>query len=200
VYVVDDDISIREAVEGILSSVGLHAETFESAQDFLKEASFKGPSCLILDVRLPGLSGLDCQNELCHADVRIPIIFVTGFADVPMTVRAMKAGAVEFLTKPFRDQDLLDAVQRGLEQDRIRRLQLAEDAELRRHLEALTEREREVMVLVVKGKLNREIAAHLGTSEVTVKVHRGQVMRKMQAESAIDLARMARRLGMTDAS
>jgi FixJ family two-component response regulator len=195
VFVVDDDISIRESVEGILDSIGLRAETFESAQEFLKHGRLAGPNCLVLDVRLPGLSGLDFQTELAKANIQIPIVFITGFADVPMTVRAMKAGAVEFLTKPFRDQELLDAIQLALERDRLQLLDRAERDELRRRLETLTDRERQVMALVVGGKLNREIATELGTSEVTVKVHRGQVMRKMRAESVIDLARMARLAG-----
>jgi RNA polymerase sigma factor (sigma-70 family) len=196
VFVIDDDVSVREAIEGMVKSVGLQAQTFESAQDFLRKPPIDGPNCLVLDVRLPGLSGLDLQHELTAADIQIPIIFITGFGDIPMTVRAMKAGAVEFLTKPFRDQDLLDAIQHALEQDRTMRQQRSELAALQQRFKSLTERERQVMLLVVAGKLNREIAAELGTSEITVKVHRGRLMRKMQAESVIGLARMAEKLGI----
>jgi FixJ family two-component response regulator len=194
VYVIDDDASVREAVEGMLKSVGLRAETFQFARDFLQKGPPDGPNCLVLDVRLPGLSGLGFQDELIKANIRIPIVFITGFGDIPMTVRAMKAGAVEFLTKPFRDQDLLDAIQHALEQDRGMRQQRSELAALRQRFETLTKRECEVMAMVVAGQLNREIAARLGTSEITVKVQRSHLMRKMQAASVIDLARMAEKL------
>jgi FixJ family two-component response regulator len=194
VFVIDDDVSVRDAIEGMLKSVGLRTETFESASDLLRKGPLEGPHCLVLDVRLPGLSGLDFQDELIKANIRIPIVFITGFGDIPMTVRAMKAGAVEFLTKPFRDQDLLDAIQHALEQDRSMRQQRSELAALRQRFETLTKRECQVMAMVVAGKLNREIAAKLGTSEITVKVQRSHLMRKMQAASVIDLARMAEKL------
>jgi FixJ family two-component response regulator len=194
VIVIDDDLSVRDAIAGMLKSVGLRAQTHASPQEFLRVGPPDGPNCLVLDVRLPGLSGLDFQQELAKANIRIPIIFITGFGDIPMTVQAMKAGAVEFLTKPFRDQELLDAIQHALEQDRALRLQRAELSTLRRRFDSLTEREGQVMAMVVAGKLNREIAAAFGTSEITVKVQRGAVMRKMQAASAIDLAKMAEKL------
>jgi FixJ family two-component response regulator len=194
VFIVDDDASVREAIRGVVRSVGLLAEAFASAQEFLHRGPPTGPSCLVLDVRLPGASGLDVQQELTRAQIQIPIIFITGYGDIPMTVRAMKAGAVEFLTKPFRDQELLDAVQQALERDRTARQRLAEVAPLQQRFETLTERERQVMRLVVAGRLNKEIAAEFGTAEITVKVQRGQMMRKMQAESVTDLVRMADRL------
>jgi len=194
VFVVDDDPSVRDALRGMAASIGLRVATFESARDFLNRAPLHGPGCLVLDVRLPGISGLDFQQELAAADIRMPVIFITGFGDVPMSVRAMKAGAVEFLTKPFRDQDLLDAIQQALERDRTMRARRAEIASLRRRFATLTERERHVMAMVVAGRLNREIAAELGTSEITIKVRRGQVMRKMEAESLIALARMSEKL------
>jgi FixJ family two-component response regulator len=197
VFVVDDDISVREAVKRMLSSVGLGAETFESTREFLERVPTPGPNCLVLDVRLPGVSGIEFQDELSRAHIDIPIVFITGFGDIPMSVRAMKAGAVEFLTKPFRDQDLLDAIQRALAQDRLRDQRRAEQADLRQRFQTLTRRECEVMALVVEGKLNRQIAAQLGASEVTVKIHRGRVMRKMQARSVIELAKMAEKLGIT---
>jgi len=194
VFVIDDDVSVREAIEGMVRSVGLRAQTFAFTKDFLQTPLPDGPNCLVLDVRLPGVSGLDFQHELSKADIRIPIVFITGFGDIPMSVRAMKAGAVEFLTKPFRDQDLLDAIQHALEKDRMMRGQRSELAELRKRFETLTEREGQVMAMVVAGKLNREIAAVLGTSEITVKVQRSHVMRKMLAQSVIDLVRMAEKL------
>ena len=195
VYVVDDDPSIRDALDSLIRSVGFRAQTFASAQDFLKSARPDAPGCLVLDVRLPGLSGLDLQRELARVDIRIPIIFITGHGDIPMSVSAMKAGAVEFLTKPFRDQDLLDAIQAAVERDRASQEGRAELAELRGRYRSLTPREREVMQHVVSGLLNKQIAGELGTSEVTVKLHRGQAMQKMCAASLADLVRMAQKLG-----
>jgi FixJ family two-component response regulator len=190
VFVVDDDVSVRDGLQSLLSSVGLRVETFGSAPDFLKKQLPDAPSCLVLDVRLPGLSGLDFQAELAKADIRIPIVFVTGHGDIPMTVRAMKAGAVEFLTKPFRDQDLIDAVQLGLKRDSARREAEKATAGLRARYDALTPREKEVVARVATGLMNKQIAGDMGLSEITVKLHRGNAMRKMGARSLADLVKM----------
>jgi FixJ family two-component response regulator len=196
VFVIDDDAYVREALLGLFASVGLHAEAFHSPADFLKSNVSSGPSCLVLDVRLPGMNGLDFQAELAKAKMRLPIIFITGHGDIPMTVRAMKAGAVEFLTKPFRDQDLLDAVNRALEQGRAQWAEQKLRADLEARYRSLTPREREIIALVSTGLMNKQIAADLGVSEVTVKVHRGNAMRKMGAGTLADLIKMAQALGL----
>jgi len=194
IIIVDDDPGIRESLEGLLRSVGLQVRALASVPEFVNEGRPEGPACLVLDVRLPGQSGLDFQRELSAANIHVPIIFITGYGDIPMSVQAIKGGAIEFLTKPFRDQDLLDAIQLGLARDRVWLENEKAIATVRARFETLTPREREVMALVVAGRLNKQIAYDIGISEITVKVHRGQAMRKMKAASLPDLARMADKL------
>ena len=196
VFIVDDDQSMRDALTRLLGTVGLRAQAFETPQEFLNTKRPDTPSCLVLDVRLPGLSGLDLQRELADVDPPIQIVFITAHGDIPMTVQALKAGAVDFLTKPFRDQELLDAVQHAIDRDRTARHRRAQLVELRRRYESLTQREREVMTLVVTGLLNKQIAAQVRTSEATVKAHRAQLMRKLEAESVAQLVTIAQRLGL----
>lgn len=198
VFVVDDDLSVREALSSLIRSVGLRIETFASAQDFLRHQRPDAAACLVLDVRMPGLSGLDLQRDLANAGERIPIIFITGHGDIPMTVRAMKAGAAEFLPKPFRDQDLLDAIRQAIERDQVARQQRADLAEIQDRYNTLTSREREVIVLIVRGMLNKQVAAELGITEVTIKVHRHNIMQKMKAKSLPALVRMAEKLRLAD--
>jgi FixJ family two-component response regulator len=197
VYIVDDDLSVRRSTERLIRSAGLKVQTFTSAKEFLKNARFEGPACLVLDVRMPGLSGMDLQRELTQSGIHIPIIFITGHGDIPMSVRAMKAGAVEFLTKPFRSRGLLDAVRAAIERDRSAHKERTETGELRQRYEQLTPREREVMALVAAGLLNKQVAGELATTERTIKFHRAHIMQKMRAESLADLVRMAEKLGIS---
>jgi FixJ family two-component response regulator len=198
IFVVDDNLAVRESISGLLRSVGLRSESFPSAREFLGTDLPDVSACLVLDVRLPGMSGLDLQRHLADSGVELPIVFITGHGDIPMCVRAMKAGALDFLTKPFRDQELLDAIVEGLERDRAARLRRAEASTLRGRFNLLTAKEREVMKLVVTGLLNKQIGAELGTSEITVKIHRGQIMKKMDAGSLPELVRMAEKLDMSN--
>jgi FixJ family two-component response regulator len=196
VWVVDDDVSLREALGSLIRSAGLRVETFASAQEFLARSQVDTPNCLVLDVQLPALSGLDLQKRMAEVNLEIPIVFITGHGNIPMSVRAMKAGAVEFLTKPLADQDLLEAIQQAISRDRVARQQKAKMRQLQDRYQSLTPREREVMERVVSGLLNKQVAAELGTTEFTVKVHRGRVMRKMQCNSFADLVRMSEMLGV----
>jgi len=198
VYIVDDDSAVRKAMDSLIRSIGLKVRTFVSADEFLRADLPNAPGCVILDVRMPGLSGLDLQNELLRLDNPIPVMFITGHGDIPMAVRVMKAGAVEFLTKPFRDQDLVDAIQQAISRDRIRRNEQAELAALRERFASLTRREREVMQFVVTGLLNKQTAGELGTSETTIKMQRSRVMQKMKADSVPELVRMATKLGLKE--
>jgi len=197
VFIIDDDRGMRQAIQDLVESVGLHAEAFATAQDFLSGQRTGEPSCLVLDVRLPQMSGLDFQRQLAETGVQIPIVFITAHGDIPMSVRALKSGAVEFLTKPFRDQDLLDAIQQALQRDRAARQQQAENCALQGRYQSLSAREREVMTLVVSGMLNKQIAFEIGASEATVKVHRGHLMQKMAAGSLVELVRMADKLKLS---
>ena len=197
VFVIDDDGGMRQAIQDLVESVGLRVEAFATGEEFLKRPRTADPSCLVLDVRLPQMSGLEFQQKLAELGVRIPIIFITAHGDIPMSVRALKSGAVEFLTKPFRDQDLLDAIQQALQRDRAAREQLADINDLQVRYRSLTAREREVMALVISGMLNKHIAAKIGASEATVKIHRGHLMEKMQADSLIELVRMADKLDLS---
>ncbi|HVM96141.1 MAG TPA: response regulator [Candidatus Acidoferrales bacterium] len=197
VFVVDDDPSIREALQDLIQSLDLDTRVFASPQEFLRAERPDAPACLVLDVRLPGVSGLSFQQELVKGGADLPVIFITGHGDVPMSVRAMKAGAIEFLSKPFRDEELIDAINVGIERSRAQRREAARGAELRRRFAALTQREREVMTLVISGRPNKRTAAELGVSEATVKVHRAQIMHKMQAKSLVDLVHMGDALGLS---